>query len=130
QTSANAHCNQGPGQERIFKPHQETDHEEAHHLDPGCCHRAQHRFQHFRRAEAEGSGADLLHPGNRRTVIVNINQPTNEPSHLIRTTTMKKLITSTLAVGSLFVAVSVAQAGWICVEFCSNTALYCVDKCF
>src|SRR5436309_254738 len=47
-------------------PHQENDHDEAHHLDPCRRHRAQQRLLYFRRPEAEGAategpGTDLLH---------------------------------------------------------------------
>jgi hypothetical protein len=42
---------------------------------------------------------------------------------------MTKLIISTLAIGSLFVTVSTANAGWICVEFCCEWVPYCVNNC-
>jgi hypothetical protein len=44
---------------------------------------------------------------------------------LTRTTSMKKLIISALAASSFFVAVSTANASWVCVEFCGNWVSHC-----
>ena len=42
---------------------------------------------------------------------------------------MKKLTISMLAIGALFVVVSTANAGWVCMEFCCYWDPDCIDAC-
>ena len=101
-------------------PHtsQETENEEAHHLHARCRRYSQRNVRLVRRTEADRcrteadrSGTDLLHAGDRpRVTLVIDDQPKAlAPDSRLK---MKKLIISMLAAASLFTVASAAGANY------------------